>query len=106
PCYTPHVYTHPVVAAVGHTEQSARMAGIDPQVATASIGDTVRARWELRGGGSDGRRGRRRRVGTTGEGFPGSSRAAAARGAGRTRAGLLRLHQCARGPEVRPRGAG
>jgi pyruvate/2-oxoglutarate dehydrogenase complex dihydrolipoamide dehydrogenase (E3) component len=37
------VYTRPAVAAVGHTEQSARAAGIDPQVATASIGDTVRA---------------------------------------------------------------
>ncbi len=37
------VYTHPVMAAVGHTEQSARAAGIDPQVATASIGDTARA---------------------------------------------------------------
>jgi dihydrolipoamide dehydrogenase len=31
------------MAAVGHTEQSARAAGIDPQVATASIGDTARA---------------------------------------------------------------
>ena len=37
------VYTRPAVAAVGHTEQSARAAGIDPQVTTASIGDTVRA---------------------------------------------------------------
>lgn len=37
------VYTHPEVAAVGHTEASARAAGIDPLVAGADIGDTVRA---------------------------------------------------------------
>jgi dihydrolipoamide dehydrogenase len=37
------VYTDPAVAAVGHTEASARDAGIDPVVAHAELGDTARA---------------------------------------------------------------
>ncbi|NMH96725.1 dihydrolipoyl dehydrogenase family protein [Pseudonocardia acidicola] len=37
------VYTEPALAAVGHTESSARAAGIEPLVAKADLGDTVRA---------------------------------------------------------------
>lgn len=37
------VYTAPVLAAVGHTEASARASGIDPVVASATVGETVRS---------------------------------------------------------------
>jgi pyruvate/2-oxoglutarate dehydrogenase complex dihydrolipoamide dehydrogenase (E3) component len=37
------VYTTPVLAAVGHTEASARAAGIEPMVARAAVSDTVRS---------------------------------------------------------------
>jgi pyruvate/2-oxoglutarate dehydrogenase complex dihydrolipoamide dehydrogenase (E3) component len=40
------VYTTPVLAAVGHTEASARAAGIEPMVARAAVGDTVRSTTE------------------------------------------------------------
>lgn len=40
------VYTTPVLAAVGHTEASARAAGIEPLVARAAVGDTVRSTTE------------------------------------------------------------
>jgi pyruvate/2-oxoglutarate dehydrogenase complex dihydrolipoamide dehydrogenase (E3) component len=40
------VYTTPVLAAVGHTEASARAAGIEPLVASAAVGDTVRSTTE------------------------------------------------------------
>jgi pyruvate/2-oxoglutarate dehydrogenase complex dihydrolipoamide dehydrogenase (E3) component len=45
------VYTTPVLAAVGHTEASARAAGIEPAVASAAVGDTVRSDTE---GSADG----------------------------------------------------
>lgn len=37
------VYTSPVLTAIGHTEVSARAAGIEPLVVTAPMTDTVRA---------------------------------------------------------------
>ncbi|MFL6101862.1 MAG: dihydrolipoyl dehydrogenase family protein, partial [Actinomycetes bacterium] len=40
------VYTTPVLAAVGHTEASARAAGIEPVVAGAAVSDTVRSSTE------------------------------------------------------------
>jgi pyruvate/2-oxoglutarate dehydrogenase complex dihydrolipoamide dehydrogenase (E3) component len=40
------VYTTPVLAAVGHTEASARAAGIEPIVASAAVSDTVRSTTE------------------------------------------------------------
>jgi hypothetical protein len=40
------VYTTPVLAAVGHTEASARAVGIEPLVARAAVGDTVRSTTE------------------------------------------------------------
>jgi dihydrolipoamide dehydrogenase len=40
------VYTTPVLAAVGHTENSARAAGIDPVVVTAEVSDVVRSNTE------------------------------------------------------------
>jgi pyruvate/2-oxoglutarate dehydrogenase complex dihydrolipoamide dehydrogenase (E3) component len=40
------VYTTPVLAAVGHTEASARAAGIEPIVAQAAVSDTVRSTTE------------------------------------------------------------
>jgi pyruvate/2-oxoglutarate dehydrogenase complex dihydrolipoamide dehydrogenase (E3) component len=40
------VYTTPVLAAVGHTEASARAAGIEPVVARAAVSDTVRSATE------------------------------------------------------------
>jgi dihydrolipoamide dehydrogenase len=45
------VYTTPVLAAVGHTEASARAAGIEPAVASAAVSDTVRSATE---GSADG----------------------------------------------------
>ena len=45
------VYTTPVLAAIGHTEASARAAGIEPAVASAAVGDTVRSDTE---GSADG----------------------------------------------------
>jgi hypothetical protein len=59
------VYTTPVLAAVGHTEASARAAGIEPMVADAAVSDTVRG-VDLRGvaghsGRGAGDRARRRR---------------------------------------------
>jgi pyruvate/2-oxoglutarate dehydrogenase complex dihydrolipoamide dehydrogenase (E3) component len=45
------VYTTPVLAAVGHTEASARVAGIEPMVASAAVSDTVRSTTE---GSADG----------------------------------------------------
>jgi pyruvate/2-oxoglutarate dehydrogenase complex dihydrolipoamide dehydrogenase (E3) component len=45
------VYTTPVLAAVGHTEASARAAGIEPIVASAAVSDTVRSTTE---GSADG----------------------------------------------------
>jgi pyruvate/2-oxoglutarate dehydrogenase complex dihydrolipoamide dehydrogenase (E3) component len=45
------VYTTPVLAAVGHTEASARAAGIEPMVADATVSDTVRSSTE---GSADG----------------------------------------------------
>lgn len=37
------VYTDPALAAVGHTEASARQAGLTPVIATAAVSDTVRS---------------------------------------------------------------
>ena len=45
------VYTTPVLAAVGHTEASARAAGMEPAVASAAVSDTVRSATE---GSADG----------------------------------------------------
>ncbi|HEX8861894.1 MAG TPA: hypothetical protein VGC06_22880 [Actinomycetes bacterium] len=44
-------YTTPVQAAAGHTEASARAAGIDPVVVTAEPGEVVRSNTE---GSTDG----------------------------------------------------
>jgi pyruvate/2-oxoglutarate dehydrogenase complex dihydrolipoamide dehydrogenase (E3) component len=40
------VYTSPVFASVGHTEASARAAGIDPMIASAPMSQTVRSATE------------------------------------------------------------
>lgn len=38
------VYTDPALAAVGHTEASARQAGFEPVIETAAVSDAVRSR--------------------------------------------------------------